>query len=74
MDTQAGEHWLDETREISVNELDADAGHWALDFTTSLRNVRGETLHIGSPTTEGRPLQATAGFSGAGRARSTTVK
>ncbi len=59
--TQAGEHWLDETREISVNELDADAGHWALDFTTSLRNVRGETLHIGSPTTEGRPL---AGYGG----------
>ena len=59
--TQAGEHWIDETREIAVNELDADAGYWALDFTTSLRNVRGETLHIGSPTTEGRPL---AGYGG----------
>ena len=59
--TQAGEHWLDETREIAVNELDADAGYWALDFTTSLRNVKGETLHIGSPTTEGRPL---AGYGG----------
>ena len=38
-----------------------NAGYWALDFTTSLRNVRGETLHIGSPTTEGRPL---AGYGG----------
>ena len=36
-------------------------GLLALDFTTSLRNVRGETLHIGSPTTEGRPL---AGYGG----------
>ena len=59
--TQAGEHWIDETREIAVSELDADAGYWALDFTTSLRNERGETLHIGSPTTEGRPL---AGYGG----------
>ena len=33
--TQAGEHWIDETRRIGVDALDADAGYWALDFTTS---------------------------------------
>ena len=59
--TQAGEHWIDETRGIAVEALDAKAGYWALDFTTSLRNVRGTALHIGSPTTEGRPL---AGYGG----------
>ena len=52
--TQAGEHWIDETRGIAVEALDAKAGYWALDFTTSLRNVKGAALHIGSPTTEGQ--------------------
>ena len=28
--TQAGEHWIDETRRIAVDALDADAGYWAL--------------------------------------------
>ena len=59
--TQAGERWIDETRGIAVAALDADAGYWALDFTTGLRNVKGAALHIGSPTTEGRPL---AGYGG----------
>ena len=59
--TQAGEHWIDETRGIAVETVDAEAGYWTLDFTTSLRNVRGAALHICSPTTEGRPL---AGYGG----------
>ncbi len=70
--TQAGEHWIDETRCIAVDALDPDAGYWALDFSTALRNVKDvaprlsraeahSTLHIGSPTTEGRPL---AGYGG----------
>ena len=59
--TQAGKHWIDETRCIAVETVDPDAGYWALDFTTSLRNVRGKSLHIGSPTTAGRPL---AGYGG----------
>ena len=59
--TQAGERWIDETRGIAVETVDPAAGYWALDFTTSLRNVRGATLHIGSPTTAGRPL---AGYGG----------
>ena len=59
--TQAGEHWIDESRRIAVEALDAEAGYWALDITTGLRNVKGAALRIGSPTTEGRPL---AGYGG----------
>lgn len=56
--TQEGEHWIDETRTIAVVEGD---GWWRLDFATTLRNVRGEDLMFGSPTTNGRPM---AGYSG----------
>lgn len=59
--TQAGDHWIDETRRIAVAPPDPDAGYWALDYATNLRNVKGDVLHIGSPTTEGRPL---AGYGG----------
>ncbi|MDH2424370.1 PmoA family protein [Sphaerisporangium sp. TRM90804] len=57
--TQAGEHWVDELRELSVGA--AGPGAWALDFATAMTNVRGEPLLFGSPTTHGRPL---AGYSG----------
>lgn len=56
--TQAGEHWLDERRELIVR-VGAEA--WSLDFATSLTNVCGAHLRFGSPTTSGRPL---AGYSG----------
>ncbi|WP_084960588.1 PmoA family protein [Thermoactinospora rubra] len=56
--TQAGEHWIDETRAIGVSVAD---DHWRLDFATSLTNVRGEELVFGSPTTNGRPM---AGYTG----------
>jgi len=59
--TQAGEHWINETRRIDVNVLHPDDGYWALDFITELHNVKGDVLHIGSPTTAGRPL---AGYGG----------
>lgn len=59
--TEAGGHWIDETRRIALGDLNADQDTWALDFQTSLTNVRGEPLHIGSPTTAGRPL---AGYGG----------
>ncbi len=59
--TQAGESWIKETRSIAVPPVDAAAGYWCLDFATSLVNVRGAPLHIGSPTTEGRPM---AGYGG----------
>jgi hypothetical protein len=57
--TQAGEHWVDELREMTVRDVEHDS--WALDFATSLTNVRGEPLEFGSPTTNGRPA---AGYSG----------
>lgn len=57
--TQAGEHWLDELRTLTV--CDVEDGSWALEFGMSLRNVRGAALVFGSPTTNGRPM---AGYSG----------
>ncbi|RCG30719.1 oxidoreductase [Sphaerisporangium album] len=57
--TQAGEHWVDEVRELTVR--DVEEGSWALDFSTAMTNVRGEVLRFGSPTTHGRPM---AGYSG----------
>lgn len=57
--TQAGEHWLDELRTLTV--CDVEDGSWALEFGTSLRNVRGAAVVFGSPTTNGRPM---AGYSG----------
>lgn len=57
--TQAGEHWLDEVRDLAVRDVEDDS--WALHLATSMTNVRGEPLRFGSPTTEGRPM---AGYSG----------
>ena len=57
--TQAGEHWVDEFRTLTVRDVEDDS--WALEFATSLTNVRGEALTFGSPTTNGRPA---AGYSG----------
>jgi hypothetical protein len=51
-----GEAWLDETRTISVRDVNLEDGYWALDFGTSLRNVAEKELVIGSPTTAGRPM------------------
>jgi methane monooxygenase PmoA-like len=59
--TQAGEHWVDERRTMTVCDIDAADGSWALEVGTSLRNVRGAPLEFGSPTTHGRPM---AGYSG----------
>ncbi len=58
--TQAGEHWVDEHRELTVRDVEDDA--WALEVTTSLTNVRGEVLDFGSPTTHGRPAAGYAGL------------
>lgn len=57
--TQSGEHWADERRELALRDVEDDS--WALDFATSLTNVRGKGLVFGSPTTNGRPA---AGYSG----------
>lgn len=59
--TAAGEHWLDEHRIQRVHSLDLDRGIWAVDLKTAITNVRGSTVHLGSPTTAGRP---NAGYTG----------
>ena len=59
--TSAGERWIDERRTHRFHSADAGRGLWALDFTTSLANVRGAALELGSPTTHGREA---AGYTG----------
>jgi len=59
--TEAGDHWLSETRQIVVSNVDRDAGSYCLDFHTQLTNVWPEELRFGSPTTAGRP---NAGYGG----------
>lgn len=59
--TAAGGRWVEETRRLRFHGVDRDAGEWVLDFATSLTNVRGSDLVLGSPTTNGRP---NAGYTG----------
>lgn len=59
--TAAGQRWLTETRTHRFPALDATLGYWVMDFETTLRNVSGDELRLGSPTTEGRPA---AGYTG----------
>ncbi len=58
--TEQGAVWLREQRRIGARLLPG-ASAWALDFRTTLRNMRGASLQIGSPTTEGRD---NAGYGG----------
>ncbi|MDX3661724.1 PmoA family protein [Streptomyces sp. ID05-26A] len=58
--TEAGQHWVDETREFAVRDVLEDS--WTLEFTTSLTNVRSEPLVFGSPVTNGRELAGYTGF------------
>lgn len=60
--TQAGQLWFTEQRGIQVVEVDTARGYWVLDFSTSLKNVSGQELQIGSPTTSGRPMAGYGGF------------
>ncbi|GGT44901.1 PmoA family protein [Nonomuraea spiralis] len=57
-----GEHWVTEQRRQVFHGVDSARGVWALDFTTTLHNVRGATLDFGSPTTHGRPMAGYAGY------------
>lgn len=57
-ETEQGEAWFTERREVAF-AVAADA--WTLTFATSFRNVSGQEIAIGSPTTEGRP---NAGYGG----------
>ncbi|WP_433557069.1 PmoA family protein [Pseudonocardia xinjiangensis] len=57
-----GESWVAETRTLRFHGVDAGRGTWLLDFGTELRNIRGEALELGSPTTHGRPNAGYTGF------------
>lgn len=56
-----GAKWVAEERRFAVSVPNRDAGWWALDLGFRFRNVRGEKLSFGSPTTAGRPQ---AGYGG----------
>ncbi len=58
--THDGESWIEELRQACVSVL-PDGIAWRLSFATSMHNVSGRLIPIGSPTTEGRP---DAGYSG----------
>src|SRR5690606_21821955 len=59
--TAAGEEWVSEHRRLRFHDVDPARGTWTLDFATRLTNIRGEDLHLGSPTTAGR---FNAGYTG----------
>jgi hypothetical protein len=58
--TGDGQTWIEELRQARVSVLPGGTA-WRLSFATSMRNVSGGLIPIGSPTTEGRP---DAGYSG----------
>jgi hypothetical protein len=58
--TEQGERWFTERRRFAATAWPA-ARAWVLGFGTSLRNVSGKDIVIGSPTTEGRD---NAGYGG----------
>ena len=59
--TQGAQTWLAEERIVDVTGVRPDEGYWVLSFQTRLTNCSGQTLHFGSPTTNGRPA---AGYGG----------
>jgi Methane oxygenase PmoA len=60
--TSTGEHWVAERRDLRIHGVDPQRGVWVLDFGTELRNIRGQELVFGSPTTAGRPNAGYTGF------------
>ncbi len=58
--TEQGETWFHERRRIGATAW-PEAGAWVLAFETTMRNVSGTVIRIGSPTTEGRE---NAGYGG----------
>ncbi len=58
--TEAGEHWVDEVRELTVRDVEEES--WTLEFATTLTNLRDTPLVFGSPTTNGRELAGYTGF------------
>jgi hypothetical protein len=57
--TQSGERWFTERRTLTAAITSGDA--WVLTFDTTMTNVRGAEISIGSPTTRGRE---NAGYGG----------
>ena len=57
--TQSGQAYFSETRRLTAQLTGDDS--WALTFETTLENVSGDTIAIGSPTTKGRE---NAGYGG----------
>jgi hypothetical protein len=58
--TPHGETWITETRTITASVLPGQAA-WRLGFATTMRNVSGHVIPLGSATTQGRE---NAGYSG----------
>ncbi len=56
-----GEEWADERRRVAVHSADAASSSYVIDWSIHLTNIRGESLHFGSPTTHGREM---AGYTG----------
>jgi hypothetical protein len=58
--TEAGEHWVGESRSLAVRDVEDDS--WTLEFTTTMTNLCAWPLVFGSPTTNGRELAGYTGF------------
>jgi hypothetical protein len=58
--TPLGEAWITETRQITAAAMPAESA-WRLGFATTMRNVSGRMIPLGSATTQGRE---NAGYSG----------
>jgi len=58
--TPQGEAWIIETRQVTAAVL-PDESAWRLGFATTMRNVSGRMIPLGSATTQGRE---NAGYSG----------
>ena len=56
----SGDTWITESRTITASVL-PDQAAWRLGFTTTMRNVTGRVIPLGSATTQGREK---AGYSG----------
>lgn len=59
--TQSREHVVDELRTFEIS-ASPKSGSWAIAFETSMQNVSGHDIRIGSPTTEGRENAGYGGF------------
>jgi hypothetical protein len=57
-----GEAWVDDTRSLTVPDVAEGADHWSFEYATTLTNAAPRPLHIGSPTTAGRPNAGYGGF------------